>query len=95
MEDEKKPGMSGMAVVQVYLFFSVEYKEVHYPYALVEWFKRIGCNCLTGTWTVFPDCTYGSWNKSIIHLDSFLHRAHLIPVYNNLRLPLDFKHFYS
>ena len=95
MEDEKKPGMSGMVVVRVRLFFSVEYEEVHYPCALVEWFKRIGRDRLTGMWTVHPDCTCSSQDKSVLHLDSFLHGAHLIPIYNNLRLSLNFKHFYS
>ena len=87
--------MSGMAVVRVRLFFSVEYEGVHYPCSLVEWFKRIGRDHLTGMWTVHPDYTRGSRDKSVLHLDSFLRGAHLIPVYNNLRLPLDFKHYYS
>lgn len=95
VEDEEKSGMSGMAVVRVRLFFSVEYEGVHYPCALVEWFKRMGRDPLTGMWIVRPDCTRGSRDRSVIHLDSFLRGAHLIPVYGNLRLPLDFKHYNS
>jgi len=95
VEDQEKLGMSGIAVVRVRLLFSVEYDGVHYPCALVEWFKKMGCDPLTGLWIVHPDCTRGSRDKSVLHLDSFLHGAHLIPVYNNLRLPPDFKHFYS
>lgn len=95
VEDEDKSGMSGMAVVRVRLFFSVEYEGVHYPCALVEWFKRIRCDPLTGMWIVRPDCTRGSRDKSVVHLDSFLRGAHLIPVYDKLRLPLNFKHSYS
>ena len=95
VEDEEKSGMSGMAVVRVRLFFSVEYEGVHYLCALVEWFKRMGRDPLTGMWIVRPDCTRGSRDRSVIHLDSFLCGAHLIPVYGNLRLPLDFKHYYS
>ena len=89
--------MSGLAVVRVRLFFSVEYEGVHYPCALVEWFKRAGRDPLTGMWIVHSDCTVtrGSRDRSVLHLDSFLRGAHLIPVYNNMRLPLDFKHFYS
>jgi hypothetical protein len=93
VEDEDKLGMSGMAVVRVRLFFSVEYEGVHYPCALVEWFKKIGRDPLTGMWIVQPDCTRGSRDKSVLHLDSFLRGAHLIPVYTKQSLPLDFKHY--
>jgi hypothetical protein len=94
VEDEDKSGMSGMAVVRVRLFFSVEYEHVHYPCALVEWFKKIKCDPLTGMWIVHSDCTVtrGRRDRSVLHLDSFLRGAHLIPVYQNHRLPLDFKH---
>jgi hypothetical protein len=95
VEDEEKSGMSGMAVVRVRLFFSVEYEGVHYPCALVEWFKKMGRDPLTGMWIVQPDCTHGSRNKSVLHLDSFLCGAHLVPVYTDLRLPPNFKHYDS
>ena len=95
VEDQEQPGMSGIAVVRVRLFFSVEYQGVDYPCALVEWFKKMGRDPLTGLWIVRPDCTRGTRDKSVLHLDSFLRGAHLVPVYKNLRLPPDFKHFYS
>ena len=72
VEDEEKSGMGGLAVVRVCLFFSIEYEGIHYPCALVEWFKKIGLDPLTEMWIVQPDCTYGSRDKSVLHLDSFL-----------------------
>ena len=59
VEDDTKPGMLGMAVIQVQLLFSFLYEDVHYPCALVEWFTRVGCNQVTGLWVVHPDITCG------------------------------------
>jgi len=95
VEDDEKPGMSGMAVVRILLFFSVEYNSARYPCALVEWFQKIGCNPVTGLWVVRPDCTCGRWDKTVVHLDCFLRAAHLIPVYGDQKMPLDFDHSYS
>lgn len=95
VEDEEKTGMSGLAVVRILLFFSVEYNGVQYPCALVEWFQKLGCDPATGMWVVRPDRTRGRRDKTVIHLDSFLRAAHLIPVYGNQQMPLDFDHTYS
>ena len=42
VEDESQPGMRGLQVVRVKLFFSFLFDGVEYPCALVEWFSRIG-----------------------------------------------------
>jgi hypothetical protein len=94
-EDETKPGMSGMAVVRVMLFFSFEYDGVYYPCALVEWFDRVRHDPVTGLWIVRPDIARGRRNQSVLHLDSFLRGAHLIPVYGKENLPVDFDYSYS
>jgi len=95
VEDDEKPGMSGMVVVRILLFFSVEYNSVRYPCALVEWFQKIGCDPVTGLWVVRLDRTCGRWDKTVVHLDCFLRAAHLIPVYRDQKMPLDFDHSYS
>jgi hypothetical protein len=95
VEDPDEIGMSGMNVVQVQLFFSIFYRDVLYPVALVDWFKRGGCDPVTGMWVVYPDTSYGTRDRSVLHLDSFLRAAHLIPVYGNGTLPLDFHFSYS
>lgn len=93
--DEERPGMRGMAVVRVRLFFSVEFDMVHYPCALVEWFKTVWCNPSMGMWIVRPDCTHNKQDKSVLHINTFLHAAHLIPVYGHQKVPLDFHFLYS
>jgi len=95
VEDDEKDGMSGMVVVRILLFFLVTYNGVEYPCALVEWFKRVGLNPITGMWVVHPDCMHGRWDKTVVHLDCFLCAAHLIPVYGNQKIPREFVHSYS
>jgi hypothetical protein len=95
VEDEGMAGMAGMAVVRILLFFSVTYNGVQYPCALVEWFQRMGRDPITGMWVVCPDRTRGRRDKTVVHLDSFLRAAHLIPVYGKQKIPLDFDHSYS
>ena len=96
VEDDTKPGMSGMVVVRIKLLFSFHYNGVYFPYAIVEWFDRVECDHSTGMWIVHPGFTCGKQDKYVIHLDSLLHAAHLIPVYSgNQPLPLDFHYTYS
>ena len=95
VEDEEKTGISGLNVVWILLFFSVEYKGVWYPCALIEWFQRMGRDPITGMWVVHPDHMCGRQDRTVIRLDCFLCMAHLIPVYGNQKIPLDFDHSYS
>src|SRR6267378_2629791 len=79
-EDENSPGMRGMGVVRVMLFFSFQYDNVHYPCALVEWFRKVGLDLVTGMWVVWPEfALHGRQECSVIHLDILLHTAHLVP----------------
>ncbi|KAF8266445.1 hypothetical protein EI94DRAFT_1772091 [Lactarius quietus] len=51
------PGMRGLLVAQVHLFFSLIHDGIKYPCALVHWFSLVGdepCN-KTGMWKVTPD----------------------------------------
>jgi hypothetical protein len=90
-EDEMKPGMSGMNIVRVILFFSFEHERVYYPCALVEWFERVQHDPVTGLWIVRPDIIHGGQNRrSVLHLDAFLRGVHLIPVYGTEMLPVGF-----
>lgn len=54
-----------------------------------------GHDPVTGLWVVRPDITRGARDKTVIHLDSFLRAAHLIPVYSNGEMPLEFHYTYS
>ena len=63
-----------------------------YPCALVEWFSQIGNipDVETGLWVVEPDLNDdGSRYCSIIHIDSIVRGAHLIPVYGHDFIPLN------
>ena len=42
VEDEDKPGMHGMNVARIQLFFSFTYSGEEYQCALVDWFSRMG-----------------------------------------------------
>ena len=93
--EERAPGMGGMAVVRVLLFFSFEYGGLKYPCALVEWFKKVRHDPVTGMWVVRPDTTRGGRKQSVLHLDTFYRGAHLIPVYGKEKLPIDFHYSHS
>ena len=89
VEDDKKPGMRGLNIAPVQLFFSFRYNGVEFPCALVEWFMRVGVDHLTGMWVVRPDVIRNRQNRGVIHLDAILCAAHLIPIYRSDLLPLE------
>lgn len=96
--EDQRPGasgMRGMSIVRVMLFFSFEYEGVYYPCALVEWFKKVRQDPVTGMWVVQPDITRSRRNQSVLHLDTFYRGAHLIPVYGKEKMPADFHYSYS
>ena len=85
--DSSADGMRGLDVARVRLFFSFSHHGVEYPCALVRWFSRVGNSPddHTGMWVVQPDDD-GS-PPSIIHLDSIVRAAHLLPVFGLERVP--------
>lgn len=92
-KDPTLPGFQGLYVAQVILFFSFSYRNIDYPCALVRWFDTIGDQPCpnTGMWMVEPEFDInGDRTLSIVHLDSVMRPAHLIPVYNsNEPIPYD------
>ena len=95
---EKDPtlsGFRGLYIAQVILFFSFTYRGQLYPCALVRWFTPIGdepCES-TGMWMVEPELDDdGERVISVIHLDSIMRAAHLIPVYGEKFIPYNLKH---
>jgi len=89
-KDERESGMRGMDIVRVILFFSFEYGGIYYPCALVERFKTVQLDPVTGMWVVQPDIVRSRRHQSVLHLDAFYRGAHLIPVYGKEKLPVDF-----
>ncbi|KAI9452719.1 hypothetical protein BJY52DRAFT_1205620 [Lactarius psammicola] len=94
VEDDDKSRMRGLGVVRVFLF-SFEYDNTHYPFAFVEWFKKVGLDPMTGMWVVRPDIVCGRQEHSVVHLDAFLRAAHLILVFGAYKLPHDFHFTFS
>ncbi|KAG1849733.1 hypothetical protein F4604DRAFT_1883752 [Suillus subluteus] len=85
--DSTLPGFQGLYVAQVILFFSFHFHGVDYPCALVHWFETIGM------WMVEPEFdANGQCLTSVVHLDTILRPAHLIPVYGNHFIDHDIKH---
>ncbi|KAJ7466406.1 hypothetical protein FB451DRAFT_1340593 [Mycena latifolia] len=97
VEDQDKPGFRGMSVVRVKLLFSFMFDGVEYPCALVEWFKKVGRSpdVSTGMWIVEPEYRGRNRLVTIIHLDSLLRGAHLIPVYGTSHIPIGFSFNHS
>jgi hypothetical protein len=97
VEDQDSVGMKGLRVVRVRLFFSFEHAGSLYPCALVEWFKKVGrsADADTGMWKVKPEFRGNERDISILHLDTFLRGAHLLPVFGTRSLPVDFHFSYS
>ncbi|KAF8810678.1 hypothetical protein BYT27DRAFT_7091384 [Phlegmacium glaucopus] len=97
IENEDKPGMKGMSVVRVQLFFSFHHEGLYYPCALVEWYSTRGRSCdpVSGMWKVCPDIRQHERLCSVIHLDTFLRGAHLLLVFGNQFLPVNFHYTHS
>ena len=97
VEDKEKPGMKEMSVVRVQLFFSFHHEGSCYPCALVEWYSRRGRtrDPVSGMWKVCPDFRQRERLCSVVHLDTFLRGAHLLPVFGTQTLPLNFDYTHS
>jgi hypothetical protein len=84
--DPDAPGMAGLDIARVILFFSCTFDGLKYPCALVQWFSRVGQSADPGTgmWVVEPDVTdEGVPIASVIHLDTIVRAAHLLPVFKD------------
>ena len=82
--DPNSPGMLGLDIARVQLFFSFTHKNVKYPCALVHWFSRMSesVDSSTGMWVVEREVTDdGRPVASVIHLDTIIRAAHLLPVF--------------
>lgn len=93
--DASQPGMRGLHVARVRLLFSFKFEDISYPCALVEWFEKVSNDPdeETGMWVVEPELgPDGTRVRGVIHVDTILRAAHLIPVYQTIQIPANF-HF--
>ena len=81
--DPDKQGMQGMHVARIFLLFSFVADYIEYPCALVNWFSPVDNvpDDLTGMWVVSPELEDDDMYLSVIHVESILRAAHLIPCY--------------
>jgi len=73
--------MKGLLVARVFLFFKFSHNGVDYPCALVRWYSTTDePDTSTGLWVVQPESIrQGMRHMSVIHLDSIVRGAHLLP----------------
>ncbi|KAI0358655.1 hypothetical protein OH77DRAFT_1203821 [Trametes cingulata] len=92
--DPTRPGMRGMLVARVRLFFSFAYDNQKYPCAFVEWFvpQDDEPDPVTGMWTVVPEMVGDERVTGVIHLDSIVRACHLMPGFGTTPMPYNF-HF--
>lgn len=89
--DPTLPGIRGFDVVQILALFSFVHAGQYFPCALVRWFSYVADEPdeVMGMWVVRPDNNAdGSPSIGVIHLDSVLRAAHLIPVFGDLPMPI-------
>jgi hypothetical protein len=83
--DSSKEGMRGLDIARVRLFFSFYHEGVGYRCALVRWFTRVADSpddCL-GMWVVRPLADNEERPCPIIHLNTVVRVAHLLPVFGS------------
>ncbi|KAJ7189371.1 hypothetical protein GGX14DRAFT_538195 [Mycena pura] len=91
---DDQPGFRGLLAARTLLFMSFKHEHIEYPCALVTWFSAIGENPCpdVGMWMVEPDLDdEGERVLDIIHVDTILRAAHLIPIFGTQYLPHDFQ----
>jgi hypothetical protein len=97
-DDDDQEGliMHGILIAHVLLFFSfhdpVLQKEV--PCALVNWFVPVSevPDSATGMWAFKPEVERGKVTLEVIHVDTIIRGAHLLPQYSTGFLPEDFSY---
>ncbi|KAF7308078.1 hypothetical protein MKEN_01170200 [Mycena kentingensis (nom. inval.)] len=95
-EDSTLPGFRGLLAARVLVFLSFKHKGKVIPCAVVNWFSAVGeePDADVGMWMVTPDLERQRHRRAvdIIHLDSIVRGAHLIPVYGDDLLPRRWKY---
>jgi len=83
------PGMGGLLVARALLFFSFTIGGETHQCALVHWFSTFGDqpDPDNGMWVVTPDYSGADRNVSVIHIDSIVRAAHLLPIFDQQPLP--------
>ena len=81
--------MNGLLVARVLLFFSFMIDEELHQCALVHWFSTLGNqpDPDNGMWVVVPKAAGQSRSVSVVHIDSIVRAAHLLPIFDKEPIP--------
>jgi hypothetical protein len=92
--DDSQPGMDGMEIRQVLLFFSFTFHRKVYSCALINWFVHGDQpDDDMGMWTVELECDRrGHATLQVIEVEMLAHAAHLLPVFGSSRVPDEVSH---
>ena len=93
-----EPGVKGLEVARVHLFFSFEAEEHVYPCALVHNFHKtfMDPDPDNGMWVVEPEYAMdGSRSMSVVHVDSIVRAAHLLPIFGTSTFPPQLKFLFT
>jgi hypothetical protein len=86
----EKPGMEGMEIGRVLLFFSFRYHRQNWECALVTWYPKRDdvADPDTKMWVVQPEVDeVGAPVVEVVSLDAISRAAHLLPVFGEGQLP--------
>lgn len=88
------PGMRGMVVGRVLLFFSVQFYGTRHSCAFVNWLvpQGDGPDPETGLWVVKPEYEENQRTVAVIPVDCIARGAHLLPIHDHTPIPARF-HF--
>jgi len=90
--DADLPGMQGMVVGRVLLFFSFLFYGTRYSCAFINWLvpHGDGPDPETGLWVVKPEYEHNQRTVAVIPVDCIARGAHLLPVYDLTPIPATF-----
>ena len=82
-------GMNSLLVARVLLFFSFTIDEELHQCALVHWFSTLGDqpDPDNGMWVVAPEAVGQFPSVSVVHIDSIVRAAHLLPIFDKEPIP--------
>jgi hypothetical protein len=90
MVDHKALEFCALNIVRIQLLFLFRWSGKECLCTLVKWFSALGDQPdeVTGLWVVKPDIDVdGNQDVQVVHLETIVHIAHLLPVFGNTPLP--------
>ncbi|OCH84269.1 hypothetical protein OBBRIDRAFT_815526 [Obba rivulosa] len=87
-------------IARLKLLFSIKHQSVSYPCALVHWYEVLGDapDNRTGMWIIklkFHDRRRHNPHVSVVHLDTLLRAAHLMPCFGRSAIGVDIRAHYA